>query len=112
MIMSQRVKEQKEEWSGNRSESEQLVQRQTVWRFQATKRSQKWLVRCEGGVWSGILAGQSQRLPGPPQSPSTGPLCPIPPEAWPRDRLRYWGQGRVSNKVTRASSFSFSPEGA
>lgn len=93
MIMSQPGKKQKEEWSGNRSEREQLVQRQTAWHLQATKRSQKWLVGCEGGVWSGILASQSWRFLGPPQSPSAGPLCPIPLEAWPRDRFRYRGQG-------------------
>ena len=83
MVMSQLGKRAEEEWSGDRSESEQLVQKQTVWRLQATKRSQKWLVGCEGGVWSGILVGQSRRLPGPPQPASAGPLCPIPPRPGP-----------------------------
>ena len=81
MIMSQRVKEQKEEWSGNRSESEQLVQRQTVWRFQATKRSQKWLVRCEcgQGSWRASPRGYLGLL----SPPLLAPFAPSPPRPGP-----------------------------
>lgn len=55
--------------------------------------------------------GQSLRLPGPPQPLSSGPLAslPDPRRPAPERGSRYWGQGWVNNKVTRASSFPFSP---